>query len=111
LNGSVTVEWTANFSSLGRSVLHVVVDTTDTPSTNRVRLYVNGVLQTATGGTQPAQNATINIGTGNSICLGNRDTQGRSMDGAIYYAALYANSLSATQVTDNSKILMAWDDK
>jgi hypothetical protein len=39
---------------------HVVlqVDTTQATSTNRIRIYVNGVLQTLTG-TQPSQNANI----------------------------------------------------
>jgi hypothetical protein len=110
-NGADVGRWSANFAGIGRAVLHVVLDTTDAIPTNRVRFYVDGVLQTPVAGTPPPQNGAITIGAGFSICLGNRDTQGRSMYGALYYAALYAGALTAAEVATNAAVLKASDDK
>jgi hypothetical protein len=110
-NSAGTVEWNANFGAIQRAVIHLVVDTTAMNSADRTRLYVDGVLQTASGGTQPPQDNTMNMGTGRWICLGNRETQGRSLDGILYYAAVYANALSTMDIAANVAILKAGDDK
>ena len=111
LNSVDIGSWPADFGNLGRAVYHLVLDTTDTNLSNRVRLYINGKLQTASGGTPPAQNTPFVFGGAESICLGNRDTQLRSVDGALYYAALYADALSEADIATNTAILSAWDDK
>ncbi len=67
--------------------------------------------QSASGGTPPAQNDTLVLGTSKLISLGSNDGQTRSMSGVIYYAALYANAMSETEITTNVAVLSVWDDK
>ncbi|HRI71040.1 MAG TPA: hypothetical protein PK156_42705 [Polyangium sp.] len=110
-NGVDVGQWPANFASWGRAVFHVVMDTTQATATNRVQLYVNGTLQTSTGGTAPGMNAAISITPMYSLCLGNRDTEGRSFDGVLYYAALYADALPAADIAKNVATLSIFDDK
>ncbi len=104
-------QWTVNFTNFGRAVLHVVVDTTQATAANRVQFYVNGTLQTATGGAIPSMNTAISIPIAYALCLGNRESQGRSFDGVLYYAALYADALSAADIAQNVAILSKSDDK
>ncbi|MBK9266761.1 MAG: hypothetical protein IPM54_44120 [Polyangiaceae bacterium] len=111
MNNLVAGRWSANFSGMGRAVLHLVVDTTHGNSANRVRFYVDGALQSSIGGTAPSQNATIALTTGMSLCLGNRDSEGRSINGAIYYAALYERAFSTADIDKNVDVLKMWDDK
>lgn len=111
MNNAVAGRWSANFSGMGRAVLHLVVDTTKGNSADRVRFYVDGALQPSIGGTAPMQNATIALTTGMSLCLGNRDSEGRSINGAIYYAALYERAFSGAEIDKNVEVLKMWDDK
>lgn len=110
LNGGELGRWNGNYSA-GRVVLHVVYDSTDGTAANRVRFYVNGMQQPSTGGNAPNQNAPIGVGPNDWLALGNRDSEGRCIDGVIYYAAMYANALSATDIANNFAILSANDDK
>lgn len=103
--------WSADFGNLGRAVFHVVIDTTDTNLSNRVRFYINGMPRLASGGTPPSQDAQLAFLDTESICLGNRDTQGRSFDGVLYYAALYADALTDVDIATNAEILKARDDR
>lgn len=111
LNATDVGLWNTDFASIGRSILHVVVDSTAPTPSDRVRLYLNGALQSASGGTPPAQNDTLVLGTSKLISLGSNDGQTRSMSGVIYYAALYANAMSETEITTNVAVLSVWDDK
>ncbi len=111
LNSADIGQWSADFGNLGRAVYHLVLDTTDTNLSNRVRFYINGSLQTASGGTPPLDNTAFIFAGAESICLGNRDTQLRSMDGTLYYAALYADAMSDADIAINAELLKAWDDR
>lgn len=111
LNGGEVGRWNVNFGNTGRSVLHVVFDTTDANMANRARFYVNGALQTSVTGNVPSMDATLTINGNDWFCIGNRDTEQRSIDGVVYYAAMYANALSAADIATNYAILNAGDDK
>lgn len=111
LNATDVALWNTDFASIGRSILHVVVDSTALTPSDRIRLYLHGALQSASGGTPPAQNEPLVLGTSKWISLGSNESQTRSMSGVIYYAALYANALSETEITTNVAVLKVWDDE
>ncbi len=118
-NGSFTWTWTANTVAAGRTVYHVVVDTTLATSADRIRLYRDGALLTPVSSTAMSQNAVLDtitaVGSENTarIILGNDDVGNgsASMAGVLYYAAIYDNALTAAEVLANALILMRDDDR
>lgn len=111
LNAADVGLWNTDFPSMGRFILHVVVDSTAPTQSDRVRLYLDGVLQSASGGAPPALNEALVLGTSKWISLGNNEGATRSVSGAIYYAALYANALTASEITTNVAFLKIGDDR
>jgi len=111
VNGADVAAWNTDFASLGRVILHVVIDSTAPTPSDRVRLYLNGALQSASGGTPPAQNENIALGPSKWISLGNNEGETRALSGALYYAALYAGAMSEAEITSNVAVLQVWDDK
>ena len=106
-------EWTVDHLALGRIVAHIVLDTTLAEPSDRVRLYVNGVDQGAGDIIENpmAQGAeTEIIAPTDSYAIGNRATGMRSIEGTIYYCAMYSSALSPEEIQQNTAVLMADDD-
>jgi hypothetical protein len=63
--------WTAQYRDPS-AWYHIVlaVDTTQATASNRLKLYVNGVLDTKSAGTDPTQNADTNINSTNAHAIG-----------------------------------------
>ena len=57
-----------------------------------------------------AGNATIDIGPGRSLYLGNRDPFERSFAGSLYYAAIYDRPLTLTEIETHVEYLIVHDD-
>jgi hypothetical protein len=108
-----------NYSQLaaGRNVVHFVFDSTQATEANRILFYVNGTLATQTDAASPdvvALDHTYTLTTDMDLIVFNRGDTGtfaRSPEGILYYAALYADALTTTQIADNADILLARDDK
>jgi hypothetical protein len=108
-------EWPISFGSLGRIVIHLVLDTSLPSGEDRVRLYVDGVRTTAGNPSgypilQPSQNETINLGNGSWFVLGNIDGGTQSFDGVLFYAATYDVALTDNELAHNTAVLLADDD-
>lgn len=103
--------WPLNFSKSGRCVIHVVLDTARNTPANRVRLFVDGTLVGANLGVEPPHFATIDIGPGRSLYLGNREGLMRSFAGSLYYAALYQRALPEAEVMAHADYLGTNDDQ
>lgn len=112
VNG-VGVVWTG-LTITGRHVYHVNIDTNQASSTNRVRLFMDGVdLGNANSGTLPSQGATIDLQTGRRLNIGNNDiplTNSQSIRGRISYAAIYATTLATTEILSDATALLTDDD-
>lgn len=98
---------------LGRSVYHVVVDTTQGTEANRALLYIDGVATAWTSTATITQNATISVDSNSDVIAFNRESSGsfgRAFDGVLYYAAIYTGDFDATRVADHATALLADDD-
>lgn len=105
-----------------RAVVHLVLDTTQTASADRVRLYLDGTeradrTDSVTGAapttvTDPEQNETIALSSGMDryLVLGNRTAGARSPAGVIFYAALYSEAFMPARVTAHAAALGTVDD-
>jgi hypothetical protein len=113
LAGDSAEEWAVDFAALGRTVLHLVLDTNRADPEDRILLYINGQVQPP-GGTinvLPALGATTALVVGtDSYALGNRAIGGRSFHGHLFYSALYTAALTDAEIQENAAILLASDD-
>jgi hypothetical protein len=103
---------TANLSASGRVVVHLVFDSTQATPENRLKLYVNGALQSQSG-SGIALNEAIAISGDYDIVHFNRNSSGnydRSITGTIHYSALYSGAFDATRVDDHYDVLTLDDD-
>jgi hypothetical protein len=109
-NGEERETWDVDYDSAGRLVAHVVLDTAR-PDAERVLLYVNGVDQGAGAifDEPPASLEAIALNGGRHV-LGNRNGNDGTIEGVLYYCALYSVALTAAEVTNNATRLMANDD-
>ncbi|AKT39517.1 uncharacterized protein CMC5_036640 [Chondromyces crocatus] len=103
-------EWEVPLSSLGRAVVHLVLDTEPPDPEARVKLYVNGAPQARVGGVLPSQAQAIQLGTDPHYVLGNREVGVRSFEGRLHYAAMYTEALSSEDVLHNTALLLVSDD-
>ena len=94
----------------GRAVLHWVVDSNEASATERRRLYVDGVLTASSDAIGPDAASTIGGFMGVSLVIGNRTPSGQSLQGVVFYAALYDRALSEVEVAHNAVLLAADDD-
>ncbi|KKK85923.1 hypothetical protein LCGC14_2768380 [marine sediment metagenome] len=110
VNPQVYRTWTDGIAS--RSVFHVVVDTTQATADDRIKVYRDGTLITPTVNDNPALNDTIELDAGSTMFMFNRGTVSfaRSMDGVLFYAALYSSAFTSGNVTTNHNILTSDDD-
>ena len=103
-------------SELGRAVYHAVLDTEAVDPKHRVKFYVNGSrVLTLSPNEDLVMGPSINLGTENYYCIGNRymvemDGTGRSIQGTIYYSAIYKTPFTAEQVQHNTAVLLLSDD-
>lgn len=97
-----------------RAVWHIVYDTTQSTANDRVKIYKNGSLQSPTVDANPALNDTLSLDTGTYIVMFNRGAdadRNRSMNGVLFYAALYGDyAFTQANVTTNYDILTLDDD-
>jgi hypothetical protein len=83
----------------GVKTIGITVDTTESTQGDRVKLYLDGVLQT----TKVLDNIVLDSAltgvnsTLRGICLGNRNNGARGGDADIYYAELFTGKLTAAQ--------------
>jgi hypothetical protein len=101
----------ATWSSLtlsSRTVVHLVVDTSLASATDRARLFVDGNLATVDAPPTLVQSATIGVATAD-LDIGGFDGA-TSLQGTIYYAAIYAAALTPTEISHNVTLLQASDD-
>ncbi len=105
---------TANYTP-GLHVFTVVVDTSQATAANRLKLYLDGVLQTLTGTpTFPPQNTVLdNVASNwaiNTVVLGQFTINLQPMNGILYGAAFYAAALAASDVAAESTAWLANND-
>ncbi len=110
--GAVGVaRWPHDLPGSGRVVLTIVVDTTQAEGSDRSRLYVDGIQVAPMGPVNISQNQTMSIEGGARFFLGNRgESNDRSFQGILYYAALYSVALSEADVQTNAARLGRSDD-
>jgi hypothetical protein len=111
-DANLVTKFNPGISAATRTVLHIVVDSTDGTTANRVRYSVNGGTLTAVNDII-SLNETLALGSDLDLIAFNRESTGsfdRSMDGVLYYAALYAHALTQQECTDNYDILVLDDD-
>lgn len=103
-------------SSIGvaRTVVHLVIDST-LGSGNRAKLYKDGSL--IVGGidadTAIPLNSTLSLPASQDLIALNRESSGsfdRSIDGVLFYAAMYNVAFDSTRVSDHHTVLSADDD-
>ena len=108
-----TIMRTWDPSTSARQVVHIVVDTTLATANDRVKIYVNGTLQSPTINSNPALNDTLTLAASSFLnlwCRGDFATPTRAPDGTLFYAAIYNSAFSQADVTTNFDILTADDD-
>ena len=103
--------WDLDLVGRGRTVLHLVLDTTRGVDDDRVLLYVDGEEQESAGDAPPARDEEIDFPSAlPSYVLGNSTDGGRGILGTIFYAAMYSTALDADEVAHNADILLVNDD-
>ncbi len=115
---SKTMSWDIDLAdqAQGRLVLHVVVDTDQDTDADRVKLYLDSVLQIAipgSGGEMIGKNEAIVFHgppMDHFYVLGNREIGGRPVKGTFYYAALYGSALTLAEIQNNTEVLTLNDD-
>lgn len=85
----------------GVVVVAVSIDSTETTPADRIKVYYNKVLQTATSGTITLDESIDFDRTNFNFSLGNRYTLNRNIDGKIYAAQLRTSTLTVDQVNDS----------
>lgn len=111
MNNNPVQSWFYEGQSGTRRVVHMVLDTTQANQNDRAKLYVDGAPAMINANNPPGQGATIDLGTGKTFLLGNRDIGGRSFRGTLFYAALYARPLSSEEAALHAAILGRSDDR
>jgi len=95
-----------------RQVIHIVYDTTQAAANDRIKIYVNGTIITPDYDAAPGQNDTLSFATTSYLFMFNRGNSSwaRSINGKIYYAAVYAGALGESDITNNYGVLISEDD-
>ena len=92
----------------GRNVVHVLVDTT-LPDNQRVMGFVNGLALNGLG--EPNAGSTLNLGLNNiDLTVGNDANSAESIQGTLFYAAIYDRRLTPAEITAHVAVLSADDD-
>jgi hypothetical protein len=110
--GNPSVSYPIDFT-VGRVVLHAVLDTSLPTQDERMKLYLNGVLVDPAVDpvpVYPTPNEVIAFVGDEAFALGNRLINDRSIEGTLFYGAYYTVAFSAEQVANNVAVLTANDD-
>lgn len=101
VNNGVDGNAKMSFSSTAWTNIQVVFDGTLTGNSNRLKMYINGVLQTLTiDYTVPSVSATVPSGT-SSIGAYTSTYNGNRLNGNVSVTRGYSTSLTSTEVTQN----------
>lgn len=96
----------ASFTSTGWNSMSVVYDGTQTGNANRLKLYLNGILQTLTFGSYNVPSSTSNTSMVNSgIGAYSTGNWNNFLNGSIGSSRLYTKSLSASEIQQNFNAL------
>jgi len=95
-------QWAAPLATMGRTVVHVVLDTDVANEDDKVKLYLNGARVTRSGGTPPDQFDVLDLVYESNFVLGNREAGHRSFRGTLFYSALYGAALTEEEVLHNT---------
>jgi hypothetical protein len=110
MNGSERENWDVGTTLQSRTVVHAVLDTTLADGA-RVRMYVDGVdLGPSSTAPMPVTQGETILFSGGRYVLGNRPSEDASLEGTLYYCALYSVALTASEVANNAALLLADDD-
>lgn len=93
----------------GRFVAHLVVDTSDPPS-SFLRMYLDGSEVEAVFNGEGPPDTAIEVGAESFLVLGNRPNDNGSFGGAIYYFAIYDRPLDSDEIAHNAARLSRDDD-
>ena len=102
--------------SNGVHAVDVVADTSLVTPTDRIKIYVDGSLQTVSVTNQIGQNTAIDAGlnwssgSGTQVQFGEFSVSGNHCLGVNYFAALYVAALDASTVSAHSTALLANND-
>jgi hypothetical protein len=114
LTGSVNDDTTGRVAlyhpDVGRGVFHMVVDTAASGPAERTIIYVNGGAYPNLEGDAPVEGAPLDLMMDRHYVIGNREVGERSIQGAIYYSALYNVALTPIEVAQNAALLLIDDD-
>ena len=106
---------TANvdLTTMGRVVVHAVFDGEHSAAVERCRLYVSGVFQSNTIDPTdlPVEGETLAPISSQKLTIGNRGQNfQRSLEGNIYYAAVYDTAFTQERVDAHTAVLLENDD-
>lgn len=101
---------TENDGMSQRMVLHLVLDTTILIDSERVKLYKNGSPVAGATGNFPWLGKQILLLNGEHYILGNRSNGGKPFNGTLFYAAMYSDALTASEIKTNADLLLIDDD-
>lgn len=97
-----------------RVVIHAVYDSQETEEDDRIRMYIDGtevLRQTTDAEARPLLDEQLFVSDDESVTIGNRDIGGRSIEGTIFYAAMYRAPLSEDEIRQNADELLRADDQ
>ncbi|EYF02604.1 Hypothetical protein CAP_6633 [Chondromyces apiculatus DSM 436] len=107
-----------NLESVGRTVLHFVVNTeladTDpaTKDDNKLRIFRNGMEKEVTRiSNDAAPGGPLTLGDATALVLGNALSEPLSIRGTIHYAAIYPRALTPAQVSNHATKLRDLNDE
>lgn len=99
-----------DLAGAGVSVVACVIDTTQANVDDRVRIWYDDVEQTVSNATCPL-NETIDANNATySLCVGNRPSSDRNVDGRIHYFELFSDQLTSQEITDGTTNLLSNND-
>ena len=110
LTGSTPGVWSVPFSDGNPVVLTLLFDSEEGEGSDRVLLFVDGEPVAASEYQAPPQGTTISLAPAGRYSIGNRGNGSRSIEGVLFYAAMYTVALDETQVAHNAEILLDDDD-
>lgn len=109
----ISGKWSIDLASRGRFVVHMVLDSGQKQPAARIRLYADGILLGLIDLAEvPMQGESIQFDQAEPpyLTLGNREIGSHTIQGIVYYAAIYSEALTLDQISHNANILSTSDD-
>lgn len=111
LYGSQAIQWPRPSTVAGtRFVLTLVIDSTEAVDDDRTKIYIDGQPAFLAGDRWLGLNEQLAIPDTGALVLGNRTGGEASIGGQLFYVAIYARALDATEVNTNATALLFSDD-